>query len=158
MAVSNFSGSVSVTAPWDYVTTVNGSSVRVREAPPAVGSAFRLSSTQIDLPYVATGTLAAAGTADIDLSAAGFSSIKFFAVWLTTATGQLKIGGTGPSNIHSLWFGDDSDFLTIYPGGPPFLTGSTTASTVDGSNKNVRLTNSHGSESAGYEVWVWGID
>lgn len=158
MAVTNFSGSVSITAPFEYVTTVNGSAVRVRDGAPSTGAAFRFGSSAVDLPYVTSGTLAAAATADIDLSAAGFSSIKFVAVYLTTTTGKLKVGGSGPSNIHSLWFADDSDAMTIDQGGPPFLQGSSTAAAVDGSNKNFRITNTHGSESASYEVWVWGVD
>lgn len=159
MAVTNFAGEIGVTANFRYTTTVNGSTVVVTEAQPTTGASRRFSAAMIDLPYVVAGSgLAAAGTVDIDLSAAGFSSIKMVAVFLTSTTGQLKVGGAGPANVNSLWFADDSDAMTIHQGGPPFLQGSSTAVTVDGSNKDVRLTNTHGSEAASYEVWVWGVD
>lgn len=158
MAVTNFTGNVGVSANFRYTTTVNGSSVVVSEAQPTTGAARRFTSSMIDLPYVTTGTLAFSATADIDLSATGFSTIKFVAVFLTSTTGKLKIGGTGPSNINVLWFADSSDAMTIEQGGPPFLQGSSTAVTVDATHKNFRLTNTHASESATYEVWVWGVD
>lgn len=109
--------------------------------------------------------LAAGGTYDVDLdamtdptgNAVNFASIKFVYVKLVSATGKLKVGGTGPSNIHSLWFADDSDASSVEQGGPPFFQGSATAVTVDASNKNFRITNTHGSQTADFVVVVGGL-
>lgn len=109
--------------------------------------------------------LAAGGTQDYDLTAmtdpsgqaVTFASIKFVLVALTSTTGKLKVGGTGPSNINGLWFNDTSDASLVQQGGPPFFQGSATAVTVDGTHKNFRVTNTHSTETADYVVVVGGL-
>ena len=105
-----------------------------------------------------TGTLAAGATATLDLTSFGgevFTGVKLIQVRLTSTTGYLRVGNAA-SDAHQLWFGADAHTADVVQGGPSFLQGGTTAKTVDSSNKNVKLENPHGSESATYEVIVAG--
>lgn len=156
MAVTNFLGTAKGGANYSFTTTAAGVSVRVTQAAPATGVQLRLTSSAVTLTYRATGTLAGAATADIDLSAAGFSTILYVAVYATGGTGKIKVGGSGPSNINQLWFNATADATNIGPAGLPFQHGDGTAKVVDGTHKNFRLTNTDGVNSVSYEVVVWG--
>lgn len=115
---------------------------------------------------VGTG-LAASGTVTIDLTALDspdgttgtISLTKLVACYIqiTSATGQLTIGNASP-NGHPLDFGAKSHTRTILPGGPGHAVGdpSGTGYAVDSSNKNVLLTNSHGSQAVDYVAYFAG--
>lgn len=160
MAVSNVRATITAGLEYTFSATTSGVTVVAPKTRRYVSSKFVPTvgaTNRVTLTYSAEGTLAASGTADIDLSAAGFATVKGVVVTLTTTTGGLKVGGTGPSNIHSLWFADDSDAAFVDQGGPCFVQGSAAGKTVDGSNKDFRITNTSGSDSAGYTVDVIGL-
>jgi hypothetical protein len=135
-----------------------GDSFSSAQLPVSLSSVFRMtngtSSGNINAVSTDSITLAAAATTTIDLtsvnlidnSSGGFSNLKSFCVFITSTTGELRIGGSG-SNILKLWFVDNSDASTIYPSSVPFLQGSPAGITVNSTNKNIILTNTHGSES-----------
>lgn len=158
MAVTNFICRAYVSVKRSFTATVGGTAVAVR--PAVLSDQCRLSAagSLSDLEYYTTGTLAAGATVDIDLDAAGFSSLQLVYVELTSATGTLKVGGTGGSNINQLWFNADADAQFVEQGGLPFSQGSTAGKTVNGTNKTFRITNTHGSQSADYLVYCAGVD
>ena len=148
------------------VSGVSGGTVRyAKYAAPVWIKSAGADNNVTGIGFATRTALAAGGTQDYDLTAmtdpvgvaVSFASIKFVLVALTSTTGTLKVGGTGPTNIHSLWFNADADAAKVEQGGPPFFQGSSTAVTVDGSNKNFRVTNTHGSETADFVVVVGGL-
>jgi hypothetical protein len=114
----------------------------------------------------ATGTLSAAATADIDLTALtgpDGSTVNlarvtcgYIQITSTTSTGKLRIGNAA-SNAHQLDFGADTHTWTIRANGPGLAFGDPTGtgSTVDGTNKNVKVENT-GSGSVDYVAYFGG--
>lgn len=114
------------------------------------------------------GTLAALGTVTIDLTAldspdggVGTISLTSFlccGVQITSTTGKLKVGGNGAGNTNLLDFGANTDTRTILPAGPGHFVGDPAGVgyTVDGTHKNVVLTNTHATLTADYYVIFGG--
>lgn len=114
------------------------------------------------------GTLAFGATVTIDLTAldspdggSGTISLASFlccGIQITSTTGKLKIGGNAAGNTNLLDFGANTDTRTILPAGPGHFVGDPAGVgyTVDGTHKNVLLTNSHASLSADYYVIFGG--
>lgn len=126
---------------------------------------------QVDTVGYASGTLAAAGTVDIDLTAltgldgstVTLSTLLVFYAQVTSTTGLLKIGNAS-SNGHALDFGAVTHTRTLRPGppgsrGPGHAVGdpSGTGWAVNGTAKIVKLENTHGSESVDYVVMAGGL-
>lgn len=114
----------------------------------------------------ASGTLDAAGTATIDLTAltgpdgstVTLATLVCGIIRITSTTGKLRIGNAA-ANAHLLDFGAANDTWTIRPTGPGLPFGDpvgTTGYTVDGTHKNVMVENTHGSESVTYEAFFAG--
>lgn len=146
-----------------------GDSYATSTLPLAISATFRLtngtSSGNLDAVATDVNTLAASGNQTIDLTSvtlidgtsSGFSNLKGFFVFITSTTGQLRVGGSG-TNTLQLWFSDDSDSSVIYPSGVPFMQGSPAGITVDSTNKTIILTNTHGSESVTYRWVAVGVE
>lgn len=160
MAVSNVRATMTAGIDYGFNATTNGTPVTAPRTRRYTSSKFvptTAATNRVTLTYSTSGTLTASSTVDIDLSTAGFATIKGVVVTLASTTGALKVGGTGPSNINQLWFNDDSDAAFVDQGGPCFIQGSAAGKTVDGSNKNFRITNTSGVASADYTVDVIGL-
>ncbi len=110
----------------------------------------------------ATGTLAAAATATIDLTAltgpdgstVTLATLVCGIIRITSTTGLLRIGNAA-ANAHLLEFGAATSTWTIRPGGPGLAFGDpigTTGYPVTALLKNVKVENTHGSASVTYEA------
>lgn len=119
----------------------------------------------------ASGTLAAAATANIDLtaltgldgSAVSLATLIVFYVQVTSATGLLRVGNAA-SNAHALDFGAATHTRTLRPGpagsrGPGHAVAdpSGVGFAVDGTHKIILLENTHGSESVTYTLMAGGL-
>ena len=113
-----------------------------------------------------TGTLAAAGTVTIDLTAidgidgcgtVSLTTLVACYIQITSTTGLLRIGNAA-SDAHQLDFGADTHTRTIRPQSPGHAVGdySGTGYAVDASNKNVLLENTHGTDSVDYVAYFAG--
>lgn len=119
----------------------------------------QVGSNQITGIGFASGTLAAAGTATIDMfggtllsldgTALVLATVKFVYIALldsagsAATAGSLEIGGSG-SNPNILWFKNTSDIAKVEVGGPPFIQGAAAGVTVDATNRNILITNPSG--------------
>lgn len=121
--------------------------------------------------YVVGSALAAGGTVTIDLtaltgpdgSAVSLATLVGCYIQVTSTTGLLRVGNAA-ANAHSLSFGADAHTITLYPGpdassrGPGLAVAdpSGTGWVVDGTNKNVKLENTHGSQTVDYVAYFGG--
>lgn len=115
------------------------------------------------------GTLAAAGTATLDLTAfpgadgsttITFTKLSVFYAQIvsTTVGGKLAIGNAA-SDAHPLWFSNANDIWTINANGPGLAGGdlvSASGITVDATHKNILLTNTSG-VSVDYVLFASGL-
>lgn len=113
------------------------------------------------------GTLAAAATATIDLTAldgidggsgtVDLSTLVACYIQITGTTGLLRIGNAA-ADAHPLDFGADTHTRTLRPQSPGHAVGDYggTGYAVSASAKNVRLENTHGSESVTYVAYFAG--
>lgn len=118
-----------------------------------------------------TGTLAAGATTTIDLtalvgpdgSAVTLATLVGVYIQVTSATGLLRVGNAA-ADAHALTFGAATHTITLHPGpdassrGPGLAIAdpSGTGWVVDGTHKNVKLENTHGSESVTYVAYFGG--
>ena len=163
MAVTNPYISVVSGCRFSFSTTANGltlssgrqSAFQTTNYTPLVGSAG-----VIEVDYTLAGlTLAGLANTTLDLTTAfpaALTGIKYVAFLITSAIGQLQVGGT-VANGNQLWFADASDGWIIYPGGPQFSQGHpSTYRTVDATHKIIYLANAHATETVTYRVIVGG--
>jgi hypothetical protein len=114
-----------------------------------------------------SGTLAAGASATIDLTALdspdggsgtiSLSTLVACYIQITSTTGLLTIGNAA-ADAHQLDFGGDTHTRTIRPSSPGHAVGdyAGTGYTVDATNKNVKVLNSHGSASVDYVAYFAG--
>ncbi len=119
------------------------------------------------LGYKSGTALAAAGTVTIDLTAldspdgtagaVSLSSLVCLCIQITGTTGKLTIGNAASSG-NAINFGAVTNTLTILPAAPGFLFGdpSGVGVTVSGAAKNIKLENTHGSETVDYILIAGG--
>lgn len=75
----------------------------------------------------------------------------------TTAASSITVGNAA-ANATQLWFGADNDTYTIYgTDGLPFIAGDDAGVTIDGTNKNVLITNNDGANKAAYFIFMAGV-
>lgn len=125
------------------------------------------SADNADLVYWTSGTLAASGTATIDLgsltdnfgNSIDFERVKSIIIRNTTAntndTEVLSVGGAG-SNAWETWVGAAGDIVKVRPDGCFMLSCSGATGYAVGSNVNLLLTNDDGSNTLTYQVAVIG--
>lgn len=126
---------------------------------------FGTSSGKADIACCAAWVIAASGTKSFDLLAgtdfldvmgntAAFAKLKSVYFQVVDGTGDTSgvvIGGAA-SNGNKMWFGNVNDTWTIADGSPPFIGGTPAGVTVDGTHKNILLTN--GSASVAITVLI----
>jgi hypothetical protein len=110
----------------------------------AAGSSATIDLTALDSPDGSTGTVS-------------MSALVVAYIAVTSSTGQLTIGNAA-SNGHPLDFGAASYTRILLPNGPGHLMGdySGVGYPVSGSSKNVKVLNSHGSQTVDYIAFFGG--
>lgn len=127
-----------------------------------------LASPTITAVGYAIGTLPFGSSVTVDLTSmstldgnatVSFTKLVYIDVVIPTgsAGGYLRIGNAA-TNGNKLWFDAKTSTADIFPGGAAFQqTNPASYVVVDASNKNVLITNPHGSLACDYVVRVGGL-
>ena len=151
---------------WDYESVLSwGNAVNSSSYSFNTTLANGTAAAQADQLYVATGTLAGAGTLTLDLAsltdmfgnALNIKRVKAFYIENTTATTStgLAVGGAGVTPFVG-WFNAGTDTITVRNGGNFFIAAPDGTAYAVGTGVNLLLTNSDGTNTCTYRIVIVG--
>lgn len=160
MAVSVTTAKLTFTSFWTQENTITGHNSSKHSGPYISTVSPTVSSGALNRIYNVQATLAFGATATIDVfslteSAFGttIAPVRIYSVHIkiTGATGRYIPGAT---NALVFPFNDSSDAIN-FNAGDSFLFASTTATTVSSTLRNIRIINTHGSDTLTYSITLF---
>lgn len=157
MAVSLSTGKVTFSTAWTQTNTVSGSNSSTQSGPYTSSVSPTISGAACNRVYFVQTTLTAGSTATIDVSTltepffgTAISPVRIYSIHIkiATATGRYI---PGAANALVFPFNDSSDAIN-FNAGDSFAHASTTATTVSGAAKNIRIINTAGAATLTYTV------
>ena len=156
-------GKLTFSTSWTQTKTHSGSAPAFNSSsqngPATTTVSPTISGAACNRVYFVQSTLAAGATVTFDLRSItepafgeALTGARIYAmhVKILTTTGQLRPGAANPL----VWpFADSSDIIS-FNSGDSFLFASTTAGTIDATNRNVRIVNTSGGTTLTYTFIV----
>lgn len=105
------------------------------------------------LAFGASDTIDLTSITDLNGNTIAFTGLLFVDVQIVSSAGGFIRVGNAAAYANALWFGGTTPTADIYPGGPAFMQGNPDVSAkivVDGTHKNVKIANPHGSLAVQY--------